>query len=79
MILYFGNNVVISEQKLLQQNRFLDLGFYTPQTKSRSQALQIEFTSAEKALSYFETLHTTEEKYIVEDIELVYRGKTDMT
>ena len=36
MILYFGNNVVVSEQKLLQQNRFLDLGFYTPQTKSRS-------------------------------------------
>ena len=27
MILYHGSNVVVSEPKLIQQNRFLDFGF----------------------------------------------------
>lgn len=27
MLLYHGSNVVVSEPKLIQQNRFLDFGF----------------------------------------------------
>ena len=39
MILYHGSNVVVSEPKLIQQNRFLDFGsgFYT--TTNKKQAL----------------------------------------
>ena len=35
MILYHGSNVIVSEPKLIQQNRFLDfgVGFYTKTNK----------------------------------------------
>lgn len=35
MILYHGSNVIVSEPKLVQQNRFLDfgVGFYTTTNK----------------------------------------------
>lgn len=38
MILYHGSNVVVSEPKLIQQNRFLDFGFgfYTTTNKKQS-------------------------------------------
>lgn len=38
MILYHGSNMVVSEPKLIQQNRFLDFGFgfYTTTNKSQT-------------------------------------------
>ena len=43
MILYHGSNLVVSEPKLIQQNRFLDFGFgfYTTTNKLRQSALPI--------------------------------------
>ena len=38
MILYHGSNVVVSEPKLIQQNRFLDFGFGFYTTTNKKQA-----------------------------------------
>lgn len=39
MILYHGSNVVVSEPKLIQQNRFLDFGFGFYTTTNKMQAI----------------------------------------
>ncbi len=39
MILYHGNNVIVSEPKLIQQNRFLDFGFGFYTTTNKKQAI----------------------------------------
>lgn len=39
MILYHGSNVVVSEPKLVSQNRFLDFGFGFYTTTNRAQAI----------------------------------------
>lgn len=39
MILYHGSNVVVSEPKLIQQNRFLDFGFGFYTTTNKTQAI----------------------------------------
>lgn len=39
MILYHGSNMVVSEPKLIQQNRFLDFGFGFYTTTNKSQAI----------------------------------------
>ena len=39
MILYHGSNVVVSSPKLIQQNRFLDLGFGFYTTTNKAQAI----------------------------------------
>lgn len=39
MILYHGSNVVVSEPKLVQQNRFLDFGFGFYTTTNKLQAI----------------------------------------
>lgn len=39
MILYHGSNVVVSETKLIQQNRFLDFGFGFYTTTNKKQAV----------------------------------------
>ena len=39
MILYHGSNVVVSEPKLIQQNRFLDFGFGFYTTTNKKQAI----------------------------------------
>ncbi len=39
MILYHGSNVVVSEPKLIQQNRFLDFGFGFYTTTNKRQAI----------------------------------------
>lgn len=39
MILYHGSNVVVSEPKLIQQNRFLDFGYGFYTTTNKAQAI----------------------------------------
>ena len=39
MILYHGSNLVVSEPKLVQQNRFLDFGFGFYTTTNKFQAI----------------------------------------
>ena len=39
MILYHGSNLVVSEPKLIQQNRFLDFGFGFYTTTNKAQAI----------------------------------------
>ena len=39
MILYHGSNLVVSEPKLIQQNRFLDFGFGFYTTTNKVQAI----------------------------------------
>lgn len=39
MIVYHGSNVVVSEPKLIQQNRFLDFGFGFYTTTNKTQAI----------------------------------------
>lgn len=39
MILYHGSNLVVSEPKLIQQNRFLDFGFGFYTTTNKTQAI----------------------------------------
>lgn len=39
MILYHGSNVVVSEPRLIQQNRFLDFGFGFYTTTNKAQAI----------------------------------------
>lgn len=39
MILYHGSNVVVSEPRLIQQNRFLDFGFGFYATTNKAQAI----------------------------------------
>ncbi len=73
MILYHGSNVVVSEPKLIQQNRFLDFTtftLYTAGALTKEQTLdalkikklynQLVLTS-EKALSYLKFISTMPE------------------
>ena len=39
MILYHGSNVVVSEPRLIEQNRFLDFGFGFYTTTNKAQAI----------------------------------------
>lgn len=39
MIVYHGSNVIVSEPKLIQQNRFLDFGFGFYTTTNKAQAI----------------------------------------
>ena len=39
MILYHGSNVIVSEPKLIEQNRFLDFGFGFYTTTNKTQAI----------------------------------------
>ena len=39
MIVYHGSNVIVSEPKLIQQNRFLDFGFGFYTTTNKTQAI----------------------------------------
>ena len=39
MILYHGSNLIVSEPKLIQQNRFLDFGFGFYTTTNKAQAI----------------------------------------
>ena len=39
MILYHGSNLVVSQPKLVQQNRFLDFGFGFYTTTNKAQAI----------------------------------------
>lgn len=39
MILYHGSNVVVSEPRLIRQNRFLDFGFGFYTTTNKTQAI----------------------------------------
>ena len=39
MILYHGSNVIVSEPKLIPQNRFLDFGFGFYTTTNKTQAI----------------------------------------
>ncbi len=39
MIVYHGNNVVVSEPRLIAQNRFLDFGFGFYTTTNKDQAI----------------------------------------
>lgn len=60
MILYHGSNVVVSEPRLIQQNRFLDFGFgfYTTTNKIQAISFADKVTkrrrSGEKAVSIYE-------------------------
>lgn len=58
MILYHGSNVIVSEPKLIRQNRFLDFGFGFYIKKLYNQMV---FTS-EKALSYLKFIGTVPEE-----------------
>lgn len=60
MILYHGSNVVVSEPRLIQQNRFLDFGFgfYTTTNKVQATSSADKVTkrrrSGEKTVSIYE-------------------------
>lgn len=60
MILYHGSNVVVSEPKLIEQNRFLDFGFgfYTTTNKTQAIGFADKVTKrrkeGEKAVSIYE-------------------------
>ena len=60
MILYHGSNLVVSEPRLIQQNRFLDFGFgfYTTTNKVQAISFADKVTkrrrSGEKAVSIYE-------------------------
>ena len=41
MILYHGSNVVVSEPRLIEQNRFLDFGFGFYTTTNKAQAIDL--------------------------------------
>lgn len=60
MILYHGSNVIVSEPKLIEQNRFLDFGFgfYTTTNKTQAIGFADKVTKrrkdGEKAVSIYE-------------------------
>lgn len=60
MILYHGSNVIVSEPKLIEQNRFLDFGFgfYTTTNKAQAIGFAGKVTKrrkdGEKAVSIYE-------------------------
>ena len=69
MILYHGSNVIVSEPRLIEQNRFLDFGFrfYTTTNFTKEQTLEAlkikklynQLTlSSEKALLYLKFMGT---------------------
>ena len=69
MILYHGSNVIVSEPRLIEQNRFLDFsfGFYTTTNFTKEQTLEAlkikklynQLTlSSEKALSFLKFMGT---------------------
>lgn len=60
MILYHGSNVVVSEPKLILQNRFLDFGFGFYTTTNQKLYNQLVLTS-ETALSYLKFIGTVPE------------------
>lgn len=41
MILYHGSNVIVSEPRLIEQNRFLDFGFGFYTTTNKMQAIGV--------------------------------------
>ena len=60
MILYHGSNVIVSEPKLIEQNRFLDFGFGFYTTTNKTQAIGFadkvvkRRKDGEKAVSMYE-------------------------
>ena len=66
MILYHGSNMIVENPKLIEQNRFLDFGygFYTT-TNSVGEYIQ----------AFYEVLHTTGTKYMVNDIDLYIKAR----
>lgn len=64
MILYHGSNVIVSEPKLIQQNRFLDFGFgfYTTTNKIQAVGFADKVTKrrkgGEKTVSIYEINET---------------------
>lgn len=60
MILYHGSNIIVSEPKLIEQNRFLDFGFgfYTTTNKAQAIGFADKVTkrrkSGEKTVSVYE-------------------------
>ena len=60
MIIYHGSNVIVSEPKLIQQNRFLDFGFGFYTTTNKTQAISFadkvtkRRTDGEKTVSIYE-------------------------
>ena len=60
MILYHGSNVIVSEPKLIEQNRFLDFGFGFYTTTNQTQAIGFadkvvkRRKDGEKAVSMYE-------------------------
>ena len=70
MILYHGSNVVVSEPKLIQQNRFLDFGFGFYTTTNKKQAIGFAVY-----LNLLERLGGAEPEYDA-DVLLIPDGET---
>ena len=51
MILYHGSNVIVSEPKLIPQNRFLDFGFGFYTTTNKTQAIGFADKAAKRRQS----------------------------
>lgn len=64
MILYHGSNVIVSEPKLIKQNRFLDFGFGFYTTTNRRQAIGF----AEKVVKYRKNGVKTVNIYEIDEI-----------
>ena len=66
MILYHGSNLVVSEPKLIQQNRFLDFGFGFYTTTNKVQAISF----ADKVTKRRKNGHRAVSIYEIERISL---------
>lgn len=64
MILYHGSNVVVSEPKLIKQNRFLDFGFgfYTTTNKAQAISFAEKVTRRRKAGSQIVSIYEIDEE-----------------
>lgn len=64
MIVYHGSNVVVSEPKLIQQNRFLDFGygFYTTTNKTQDIGFSDKVTKRRKAGEKSVSIYELDEK-----------------
>ena len=64
MIIYHGSNVVVSEPKLIQQNRFLDfgLGFYTTTNKTQAIGFADKVTKRRKEGAKAVSIYELDEK-----------------
>lgn len=64
MIVYHGSNVVVSEPKLIQQNRFLDFGygFYTTTNKTQAIGFSDKVTKRRKAGEKSVSIYELDEK-----------------